>query len=347
MIKKIIKRLYGSDNSMDSTSQSSSDESYVIKVESSSEHNSDNSERNSDNSEHNSDDDDIEKISGDSSSKIIYRQRHDRRSYGVSSSVIIDFSRLGDISDEYLHVSDVYDTSQYEFYREINTFLYMKVPHCIGCRVAEIYGASDYAKSLQMEDLGYVNLVDIGFKFTVYRDLIRWLAHLDKLYRNKNVQYHIKYRKYETEAINDELSDFIQYCGDDYMEMIEDILIKVSMVPKSICHRDFQPRNIMIHDGQPRVIDVQDMCIGPMTYDLGSLLYDPFVVVSKSDIHVLTTLYSFITNRDTVKIQKWTKLCGKIRLMKMAGRHAKIYSETKNEDNKLRSEMAIKRLLSI
>jgi aminoglycoside/choline kinase family phosphotransferase len=267
--------------------------------------------------------------------------------YGSKSSIIIDFSRVKDISDEYLHVCDIYDASQYEFYREINRFLYMKIPHCIGCRVPEIYASSDYAKSLQMEDLGSVSLVDVGFKFSYYRDIIRWLAHLDKLYRNKNIQYYIKYRRYEIEAINDELSDFIQYCGEDYMELIENILAKVKMVPMSICHRDFQPRNIMIHNGEPRVIDVQDMCIGPMTYDLGSLLYDPFVVVSKSDIHVLTTLYSFITNRDSTKIQKWTKVCGKIRLMKMAGRHAKLYKQTKNEDNKLRSEMAIKRLLSI
>jgi len=333
MIKKIIKKLYGSDNSIDSSSHNSSEESYVIKVDSS--------------SEQDSDDNDIEKISGDSSSKIIYRQYHNTDNYGVRSSVIIDFSRVMYMSDEYFHVCDIYDASQYEFYREINTFLYMKVPHCIGCRVPEIYASSDYAKSLQMEDLGSVSLVDVGFKFTIYRDIIRWLAHLDKLYRMNNIHYYIKYRKYEIEAINDELADFIQYCGEDYIELVENILEKVSMIPRSICHRDFQPRNIMIHKGQPRVIDIQDMCIGPMLYDLGSLLYDPFVIVSKSDIHVLTTLYSFLTNRDTQKIQKWTKLCGKIRLMKMAGRHAMIYSETKNEENKKRSDMAIKRLMSI
>lgn len=336
MIKKIIKKLYASTDSIDniSTSSSKSDESsYAIQIESS--------------SEYDSDSDSIEIISGDTSSKIVYRQYHDLNKYNIKSSVIIDFSKLKEISDEYLFISDIYDTTQYELFREINTYLYMKIPHNIGCRVPEIYACSDYTKSLQIEDLGSTDLLKYGFKFTIYRDIIRWLAYLNKLYTGKNIQYFIKYRKYEMLAISHELSDFVKYCGDDYMYLVENVLEKANYLPKSICHRDFQPRNIMICNGQPRIIDVQDMCIGPLTYDLGSLLYDPFVVISKSDIDVLTTLYSFLTNMNTKKIQKLTKLCGRIRLMKMAGRHAKIYQKTKNENNKIRSDKAIERLLSI
>jgi aminoglycoside/choline kinase family phosphotransferase len=42
-------------------------------------------------------------------------------------------------------------------------------------------------------------------------------------------------------------------------------------------HRDLQSRNIMIKDGGMRLIDWQGGRIGPSSYDLASLLYDPYV----------------------------------------------------------------------
>ena len=41
-------------------------------------------------------------------------------------------------------------------------------------------------------------------------------------------------------------------------------------------HRDFQSRNIMLKDGQVRVIDFQAGRIGPPGYDIASLLIDPY-----------------------------------------------------------------------
>jgi aminoglycoside/choline kinase family phosphotransferase len=47
-------------------------------------------------------------------------------------------------------------------------------------------------------------------------------------------------------------------------------------------HRDFQSRNIMIKDGRVRIIDFQGGRLGPLAYDLASLLIDPYMALSSS-----------------------------------------------------------------
>jgi len=47
-------------------------------------------------------------------------------------------------------------------------------------------------------------------------------------------------------------------------------------------HRDFQSRNIMITEEKIRIIDYQGGRLGPLSYDLASLLLDPYVGLSRS-----------------------------------------------------------------
>jgi aminoglycoside/choline kinase family phosphotransferase len=50
--------------------------------------------------------------------------------------------------------------------------------------------------------------------------------------------------------------------------------------PNYFLHRDFQSRNLFITNGRLRVIDFQGGRLGPLGYDLASLLIDPYVNLS-------------------------------------------------------------------
>ncbi len=47
--------------------------------------------------------------------------------------------------------------------------------------------------------------------------------------------------------------------------------------PVVAVHRDWMPRNLMVADPNPGILDFQDAVRGPLTYDLASLLRDAFV----------------------------------------------------------------------
>ena len=60
---------------------------------------------------------------------------------------------------------------------------------------------------------------------------------------------------------------------------------------RSLVHRDLQSQNVMIHDGEPFLIDFQGMRFGSPFYDLGSLLCDPYVNFSGSEQDELLSFY--------------------------------------------------------
>jgi len=47
--------------------------------------------------------------------------------------------------------------------------------------------------------------------------------------------------------------------------------------PRVLTHRDYHARNLMMREGQIFIIDHQDARMGPASYDLASLLYDPYI----------------------------------------------------------------------
>ena len=62
------------------------------------------------------------------------------------------------------------------------------------------------------------------------------------------------------------------------LERIFALLVRSALAqPAVYVHRDYMPRNLMLAEPNPGVLDFQDAVIGPITYDLVSLLRDAFI----------------------------------------------------------------------
>jgi aminoglycoside/choline kinase family phosphotransferase len=62
------------------------------------------------------------------------------------------------------------------------------------------------------------------------------------------------------------------------LEKIFSLLVRSALTQPSVyVHRDFMPRNLMVCEPNPGVLDFQDAVLGPITYDIASLLRDAFI----------------------------------------------------------------------
>lgn len=80
----------------------------------------------------------------------------------------------------------------------------------------------------------------------------------------------------------------------------------VTSLKTGFMHRDFQSENILIKDGKPTFVDVQGARIGPVEYDIASLLYDPYIYSAMGEeIRVDTLTYCcFLFSVSLSDIQK-------------------------------------------
>jgi aminoglycoside/choline kinase family phosphotransferase len=61
--------------------------------------------------------------------------------------------------------------------------------------------------------------------------------------------------------------------------------------PRVYVHRDFMPRNLMVADPNPGVLDFQDAVHGPISYDLASLFKDAFISWKEEQVLDWTARY--------------------------------------------------------
>jgi aminoglycoside/choline kinase family phosphotransferase len=102
--------------------------------------------------------------------------------------------------------------------------------------------------------------------------------------------------------------------------------------PTVLVHRDFHSRNLMLmHDGDLAVIDFQDAVIGPITYDLVSLLRDCYIrwPVARVDAWVLDycaqlRVAGLLQDVDDARVLRWFDWMGLQRHLKVLGTFARL-----------------------
>jgi aminoglycoside/choline kinase family phosphotransferase len=96
--------------------------------------------------------------------------------------------------------------------------------------------------------------------------------------------------------------------------------------PQTFVHRDYHSRNLMkTKNNNPGILDFQDAVIGPITYDLVSLLKDCYISWDKSLVNELSDKfrqkYNLLndTNINSKQWQRWFDLMGVQRHLKVLG----------------------------
>ena len=106
-------------------------------------------------------------------------------------------------------------------------------------------------------------------------------------------------------------------------------------IPKTFVHRDFHSRNLLITDlNNPGIIDYQDAVIGPVTYDLVSLLKDCYVTWNDGLVEDMLESFFNRIKSDTINnisdFRYWFEITGLQRHIKAIG----IFSRLNYRDGK-------------
>ena len=84
---------------------------------------------------------------------------------------------------------------------------------------------------------------------------------------------------------------FTEQSNNEITDVFTKICQRLDQEPKFIAHRDFHSRNVMIKFDDVRVIDFQDARMGPIQYDLVSLMRDSYVNMNDSMAEELIEYY--------------------------------------------------------
>jgi NDP-sugar pyrophosphorylase family protein len=170
--------------------------------------------------------------------------------------------------------------------------------HACGVAVPQIYLYDDCSGLVFVEDIGDTHLqtlirrMDEAGQGQLYRQVIDlWLTMAMEGRRNFDPLWTCQSTHYDRQIILERecryfLEAFVQdYLGwqwtyDDFSAEFERIArqIDLAQIP-GFLHRDFQSRNIMVQDRRIVFIDFQGGRLGPIQYDLASLLIDPYAAL--------------------------------------------------------------------
>ena len=209
--------------------------------------------------------------------------------------------------------------------------------------VPEIFESDEENGFLVMTDLGddlYAKKLNDETVYCLYTDALEAIVKMqtkvdcsglkkfDSLFKEENnlfIEWFLK------KHLNINLNDY----ENEIIIEFNKINSVLESIPKTFVHRDYHSRNLLVTDiNNPGIIDYQDAVIGPVTYDLVSLLKDCYV--SWNEGLVEDMLESFFTRMKSSKMNNisdfryWFEITGLQRHIKAIG----IFSRLKYRDGK-------------
>jgi N-acetylmuramate 1-kinase len=218
-----------------------------------------------------------------------------------------------------------------------------------GVSTPEIFAANPEDGFIVLEDFGntvYLDLLNPTSVETLYGKALETLLCLQT-----DQEPLPSLPEYDEALLRRELRVFTEWCIEGYLQIeltpkeetiLSDafnLLISSALdQPKTLVHRDFHSRNLMaLSDGRTGVLDFQDAVIGPITYDLVSLLRDCYVAWPLKDVERWIEAFrnqliekNRISGVSQAQFRRWFDLMGMQRHLKAAG----IFCRLKLRDGK-------------
>lgn len=156
-----------------------------------------------------------------------------------------------------------------------------------GINVPKIYAEDLERGFLLLNDLGnqtYLDVIDGENADALFADALQALLAFQQLPMVAPLpSYDVALLRRELELfpewyVTRELGVEFDSTQQQQWQQVSDLLIDSALAqPKVLVHRDYMPRNLMLSEPNPGVLDFQDAVYGPVTYDVTCLFKDAFL----------------------------------------------------------------------
>ncbi|MDR6961087.1 aminoglycoside/choline kinase family phosphotransferase [Pseudomonas brassicacearum] len=156
-----------------------------------------------------------------------------------------------------------------------------------GINVPKIYAEDLDRGFLLLNDLGnqtYLDVINGENADDLFRDALQALLAFQQLPMVAPLpSYDVALLRRELELfpewyVKRELGIEFDSAQQQLWQQASDLLINSALAqPKVLVHRDYMPRNLMLSEPNPGVLDFQDAVYGPVTYDVTCLFKDAFL----------------------------------------------------------------------
>jgi N-acetylmuramate 1-kinase len=193
------------------------------------------------------------------------------------------YFRVKTVEDSFIVMDAPPQNESIEAFLKISQIL-----NTINVNVPNIYEEDDALGFILMQDFGsntYLDVLNDNNQQRLYSDSIESLIQMQQLVKKNLCQ------SYTKKILFDEMALFIEWYlkkykkieltnreNEELLTCFEKIIKKVSKQERFFVHRDYHSRNLMNQkSNNPGILDFQDALVGPVTYDLVSLLKDAYI----------------------------------------------------------------------